>query len=82
MVAWHVPVSEDFPNGRENTFQFMDADGDTLLRYDNSPYHLTVGRHLRHTPDGDITTLDFKGLSNLIHEFENEETEIHGRRTD
>jgi hypothetical protein len=35
--------------GAEEHLPVMDADGDTLLRYDNSPYHLTVGRHHRHT---------------------------------
>jgi hypothetical protein len=52
MVAWQVPVTEDFPQGLKYSFQYMDADGDTLLRYDNSPYHLDVGRHHRHPPDG------------------------------
>jgi hypothetical protein len=41
MVAWRVPVSEDFPQGLKYSFQYMDADGDTLLRYDNAPYPWT-----------------------------------------
>ena len=31
MVAWQVPVSEDFPQGLKYSFQYMNADGNTLL---------------------------------------------------
>lgn len=82
MVAWQVPESEDFPEGLEYSFQYTDADGNTLLRYDNAPYHLDVGRHHRHTADGDVTPLAFTGLSALIDAFQNEVNEIHDRRTD
>ena len=81
MVAWAVPESEDFPEGLKYSFQYMDADGDTLLRYDNAPYHLDVGRHHRHPPEGDITKLEFTGLSDLIEDFQNEVNEIYERRT-
>jgi hypothetical protein len=60
----------------------MDAAGDTLLRYDNAPSHLDVGRHHRHPPEGDITKLAFTGLSDLIGEFQNEVTELYEQRTD
>jgi len=82
MVAWQVGVNEDFPQGLKYSFQYMDADGETLLRYDNSPYHLDVGRHHRHTAEGDITKLEFTGLSELIDDFQNEVNEIYERRTD
>jgi len=81
MVAWQVPVTEDFPQGLKYSFQYMDADGDTLLRYDNSPYHLDVGRHHRHPPDGEITKLKFTGLSDLIDDFQNEVNKIYEQRT-
>ena len=82
MVAWQVPVSEDFPQGLKYSFQYMDADGETLVRYDNAPYHLDVGRHHRHSPTGDITKLEFTGLSDLIKDFQNEVNEIYEQRTD
>ena len=82
MVAWLVPVSEDFPKGLKYSFQYMDADGDTLLRYDNAPHHLDVGRHHRHPPEGDITKLEFTGLSDLIEDFQTEVNEIYEQRTD
>jgi hypothetical protein len=82
MVAWQVPVSEDFPHGLKYSFQYMAADGNTLLRYDNAPYHLDVGRHHRHPPEGDITKLEFSGLSDLIRDFQNEVTELYEQRTD
>ena len=82
MVAWQVPVSEDYPQGLNDSFQYMNADGDTLLRYDNSPYHLDVGGVDRHPPEGEITKLEFAGLSDLIDDFQNEVTEIYEQRTD
>jgi hypothetical protein len=82
MVAWQVPVSEEFPQGLKYSFQYMDPGGGTLLRYDNSPYHIDVGRHHRHAPDGEITKLEFAGLADLIEEFQTEVTEIYARRTD
>ena len=82
MVAWQVPVSEDFPQGLQYSFQYMDADGETLLRYDNAPYHLAVGRYHRHPSEGDITTLEFTGLSDLIEDFQNEVNKIYEQRTD
>lgn len=81
MEAWHVPESEEFPQGLKYSFQYMDADGDTLLRYDNTPYHLDVGRHHRHTPDGEIEALDFTGLPDLVDQFHTEVNEIYARRT-
>jgi hypothetical protein len=36
-VAWQVPASDEFPDGLRYSFQYTDADGDTLLRYDNAP---------------------------------------------
>lgn len=81
MVAWQVPVSEDFPQGLKYSFQYMDANGETVLRYDNAPYHLDVGRHHRHTPEGDIEPLEYTGLSDLIDQFQNEVTELYERRT-
>ncbi len=79
MVAWQVPVSEDFPQGLKYSFQYMDADGDTVLRFDNSPYHLDVGRHHRHTPDGEIEALEYTGLRDLIEQFQNEVNELYER---
>ena len=81
MVAWQVPESEDFPQGLKYSFQYMDADGDTLLRYDNAPYHLDIGRHHRHTPDGTITELEYAGLSDLVAKFQHEVTEIYEQQT-
>ncbi|UIO98480.1 DUF6516 family protein [Halobaculum sp. CBA1158] len=82
MVAWQVPMSDNFPQGVKYSFQYMDADGDTILRYDNSPYHLDVGRHHRHSPEDDITELEFTGVSDLIDDFQTEVNEIYERRTD
>ena len=82
MVAWQVPESEEYPEGLTYSFQYMNADGQTLLRFDNSPYHLEIGRHHRHTPAGEIETLSFNGLADLIRDFQNEVNEIYARRSD
>ena len=82
MIAWQVPESEEFPQGLKYSFQYINPDGDTLLRYDNSPYHRDIGRHHRHAPDGEITPLEFTGLAELIDDFQTEVTEIYEQRTD
>jgi hypothetical protein len=41
---------------------------------------LDVGRHHRHTPEGDIEKLEFGGLFGLIEKFQNEATEIYEQR--
>jgi len=82
MVAQRVPPSDEYPDGLKYSFQYMDASGDTLLRYDNAPYHLAVGRHHRHGPNGDIEPLSFTTLADLIDMFHTEVNEIYARRTD
>jgi len=82
MVAWQVPASDDFPEGLKYSFQYMDAEGTTLLRFDNAPHYLNIGRHHRHTPEGDIEELAFTGLSDLVQQFQTEVNEIYERRTD
>lgn len=81
MVAWQVPESEEYPEGLKYSFQYMDADGDTLLRYDNAPHHRDVGRYYRHEA-GEVTKLDFTGLTALIDDFQSEVNDIYARRTD
>ena len=45
MVAWSVPPSDNYPEGVKYSFQYMDADGITLLRFDNAPHHADVTHH-------------------------------------
>lgn len=82
MVAWAVPPGEDYPEGVKYSFQYMDADGDTLLRFDNAPYHPDVARHHRHGPDGDVEPLEYTGIRDLTEQFLTEVNELHDRRTD
>jgi len=82
LVAWSVPESEDYPEGVKYSFQYMDADGTTLLRFDNAPHHPDVGRHHRHAPDGEVEPLDYAGIPGLIEEFHTEVTELYDRRSD
>ncbi|SFR34340.1 MULTISPECIES: toxin-antitoxin system TumE family protein [Halorubrum] len=81
MVAWRVPENEEYPEGVKYSLQYMDDDGDTLLRYDNAPHHRDIGRHRRHTHTGEVTKLDFTGLADLITDFQAEVNDIHDRRT-
>lgn len=82
MVAWQVPVTTDYPQGLRFSFVYMDADGDTLLRFDNSPYHLDVGRHHRHTPDGDIEPVEYTDLPDHVDRSHNEVNALYEQRTD
>jgi hypothetical protein len=70
------------PAGAQVQFPVHGCDRQHTLAVDNSPYHLDVGRHHRHTPDGDITKLEFTALPELIEDFQNEVTEIYEQRTD
>lgn len=81
MVVWKIPASEDFPQGLKYSFQYMDAGGDTLLRFDNSPHHPEIGRHHRHTSEGNIEALEYTSVADLIDQFQNEVNEIYERRT-
>lgn len=80
MVAWQVPESEEFPEGLKYSFHYMDADSTTLLRYDNAPHHLAIGRHHRHTATGEITPVTFTTLSDLITTFQTEVNHIYERQ--
>ncbi|WP_436932479.1 toxin-antitoxin system TumE family protein [Halosimplex halobium] len=80
LVAWQVPVSEEFPEGLKYSFQYTSATGETLLRFDNAPHHPDIGRHHRHPPDGDIEPLEFTSLSDLIDDFRNEVDDIYEQR--
>lgn len=82
MVAWSVPRSDDYPEGVKYSFQYMDADGDTLVRYDNAPHHRDVAQHHRHTAEGDIEPLEYTTVRDLAEQFLTEVTEIYDRRTD
>lgn len=82
MVAWAVPKSPDYPEGIRYSLQYMAADGTTLLRFDNTPHHLDVGRHHRHTLEGKIEALNYSGLRPLVAKFLTEVNEIYERRTE
>lgn len=69
--AWEVPASSEYPEGVKYRFQYMDADGSTLLRYDNSHERAGVGMHHRHTPDG-VEGIEFEGLAAHVRRFKQE----------
>ena len=71
MLAWSVPKGEDYPEGIKYRFQYMDADGSTLLRYDNSHYREGIGMHHRHAVDS-IEGIEFEGLTAHIRRFKEE----------
>lgn len=82
MVAWSVPESDEFPEGVKYSFQYVDADGTPLLRFDNSPHHPDVGRHHRHAPNGNVEPLEYTGVPDLVDKFHTEVTQLYARRTD
>lgn len=69
MVATRVPESDDYPEGIKYRFQYMTADGDTLLRFDNFPHHPGVGRHHYHDPDGAFDDIEYTGLTDHVRKF-------------
>ncbi|MCH7873668.1 MAG: hypothetical protein IH965_00020 [Gemmatimonadetes bacterium] len=68
MLAWSIPESEEYPEGIKYRFQYMDEDGSTLLRYDNSHHREGVGMHHRHTSDS-VEGMEFEGLTTHIRRF-------------
>ncbi|MFB6178037.1 MAG: DUF6516 family protein [Halobaculum sp.] len=69
MVATRVPESEEYPEGIKCRFQYMTADGDTLLRLDNFPHHPETDRHHYHTPDGAFDDIEYTGLTDHVQTF-------------
>jgi len=69
LVANAVPHSSDYPEGLKYRFQYMDADGETLLRFDNFPFHPEVDRHHVHTPNGAVESVEFEGLGAHLERF-------------
>lgn len=65
-----------FIRGVKYRFQYVDPDGDTLLQFDDLPYHPDVGHHHRHTPDGEIEPLEFTGIRDFAAEFLDEVTTL------
>lgn len=82
MVAWAVPETDEYPEGVKYSFQYMDAENDTLLRFDNAPHHPEIAHHHRHRSDGEIEPVAYTGLRGLAEQFLNEVNEIHEQRTD
>ena len=58
MIATAVPKTEEYPEGVKYRFQYMDADGRTLLRFDNFPDHPGVGRHHCHADAVDARRME------------------------
>ena len=69
MIARAVPPSEAYPEGVTYRFQDMDADGRTLLRFDNFPHHPDVGRHHCHTRAGASDDVTYTGLADHVRAF-------------
>lgn len=68
-IATFVPESEQYPEGVEYRFQYMDQDGNTVLRYDNFPGHPDVDRHHYHTPEGAFDDVEYTGLRDHVRAF-------------
>jgi len=69
MIVTDIPTSDDYPDGVKCRFQYMTADGRTLLRFDNYPHHPGVDRHHYHTPDGVFDDVEYAGLKDRVRAF-------------
>jgi hypothetical protein len=59
-----VPESEKFEDGIKYRLHYGTANGETIVRYDNSH-----GVHERHTPDGLDETYEFPGYGAVVDRF-------------
>lgn len=80
LLVRRVPVSDDYPEGVRYSFQYMAADGSTLLRYDNY-VEKDAGRHHIHLPDGTIVGTDFEGWRAHLRRFKQQVDERYDDRT-
>ncbi|MFC6763568.1 toxin-antitoxin system TumE family protein [Natrinema soli] len=78
VTAHLVPESEEYPTGIKYRFQYMDAEGNTLLRFDNAPHH-DVGNHHEHR-DEDIEAVAFESLTEHYQRFKHEVDTIYDQR--
>lgn len=79
MKVLQVPQSDDFPLGLKYSFQYMAADGTTLLRFDNYPHHPNVDNHHRHTRES-VENIDYTSINDHIDRFREEMDEHHDQR--
>jgi hypothetical protein len=79
MKVLQVPQSDDYPLGLKYSFQYMAADGTTLLRFDNYPDHPNVSTHHQHTREG-AESIEYTTINDHITRFHEEMDEIHDQR--
>lgn len=74
VVAYRVPESATYPEGVKYRFQYMDATGNTLLRYDNAH-----DQHDRHRGN-EVEEIEFESLADHYRRFRREADAIYDRR--
>jgi hypothetical protein len=79
MKVLQVPQSDDYPLGLKYSFQYMDVDGTTLLRFDNYPHHPGVDTHHRHTCES-VESIEYTDINDHIDRFYEEMDQIHDER--
>ena len=72
VTAWRVPKSARYPEGIRYSMQYGTADGGTIVRYDNFPDHPGADNHHRHTCDGRVEDVEFRGLRSHFERFKRE----------
>lgn len=77
-----VPDSEAYPSGWKYSLHLHDADGNTVLRYDNA--HEDIKGHERHTGDGpdEVECIEFPGMDALYERFRREVNQYERTQTD
>jgi hypothetical protein len=79
VIAYRVPESDQYPSGIKYRFQYMTADGTTLLRYDNAPHH-EAGNHHEHRGENDVEAVEFDSIADHYQQFRKKVEEIYEQR--
>lgn len=70
-VVLRLPDTEQYPSGWKYRLYLGDADGNTVVRYDNR--HEATDGHERHTgPNDEPKIIDFPGMEELFRKFQRE----------
>lgn len=69
MVMTAVPRSETYPEGIKYRFQYMNTNGQTVLRFDNFPDHPGVSRHHYHTTQGVSDDIEYTSPNAHVQKF-------------
>lgn len=78
-VAYRVKPDDHFTEGVKYSFQYCDADGENILRYDNSRHSTDIPRHHKHVGD-DEKVMPVKYAGDPVSHLDKFKSEMEEKR--